>query len=61
MDKNKEYTKIYLVTHINYIKSCIPNMFRKNAPFSRKERYEQMNIILNDELVKKYIKEYTEI
>ena len=59
MDKNKEYTEIYIVTHIDYIKSCIPNMFRKNAPFGRKERYEQMYIILNDRLVKKYIKKYT--
>lgn len=59
MDQNKEYVSIYAMTHIDYIRSCVPNMFRKNAKFSRKERYEQMDIVINDAVVKKYISDYS--
>ena len=46
------------MTYINYIRSCIPNMFRSNAPLTNKDRLGQMKQIFKNEKLKEYIKVY---
>lgn len=58
MLKDQSYKLIYERTYVDYIRSCIPNMYRSNAPLKRKDRLKQMKQIFNDTKLIEYIKNY---
>ena len=58
MDKNNEYQRIYEKTYVEYICTCVPNMYRKNAMLTKKDRLLQWNTIINDEYIKDYLENY---
>ena len=59
MDGDEEYMELYAKTHIEYVHSCIPNMFRKNSNLSKKEKIEQMKVVFKDEGLSKYMAGYS--
>lgn len=58
MLENDSYRLIYEMTYIDYMRNCIPNMYRKNAPLTDKDRLGQMKQIFKNEKLKEYIKGY---
>lgn len=58
MLEDTQYRKIYEKTYVDYIRTCIPNMFRKKAQLTRKERLLLLKEVFADKDLKQYIKEY---
>lgn len=58
MQNNEEYMELYGKTHIEYVHSCIPNMFRKNSALTRKEKVALMKTVFQDEGLSKYMSSY---
>jgi glycosyltransferase involved in cell wall biosynthesis len=58
MDKNSQYMELYGRSHIEYIHSCIPNLFRKNAKLNKKEKKEILGKVFADNGLKKYMPTY---
>lgn len=49
---------LYAKTHVEYLATCIPNMFRQNTCLSRTEKRDQLAEIFRDEKLKAYIDSY---
>lgn len=47
--------RTYQDSHINYLHSCIPNMFRMNADLSREDRIKLMEQLYHDEKLREYM------
>lgn len=60
MDENEKYMELYGKTHIEYLHSCIPNMYRKNSNLSLKEKVQQMKAVFDDKGLSKYMGSYSE-
>lgn len=58
MLKNEEYVTILGKTYVRYVGTCIPNMFRPDAPYKMKDRRKLLKEILNDSKLREYIKTY---
>ena len=58
MDKNSQYMELYGRSHIEYIHSCIPNLFRKNVKLNKKEKKEILGKVFADKGLKKYMPTY---
>lgn len=58
MNEKDDYIQIYEKTYVEYISSCVPNMFRENAPLKNKDRIVQMRQLFEDENLKKYNANY---
>ena len=58
MFENQEYYKIFANSYISYLHTCIPNMFRKNANISLKEKHRLIQNIFEDVNIKKFLPYY---
>ena len=58
MLENDLYRSVYEMTYIDYMRSCIPNMYRKNAPLTYGDRLKQLKQIFKDPNLKGYIERY---
>ena len=54
-----EGREAYERSHLNYLHSCIPNMFRKNAALSRAEKKELFRQLYADEKLQAYMPGFT--
>lgn len=59
MIENEEYKTILGKTYVRYVSSCIPNMYRPDAPYNSKDRRALLKQIFNDKKLRSYMKTYT--
>lgn len=58
MIENSEYKTILGKTYVRYVGSCIPNMFRPDAPYKTKDRRRLLKQIFDDRKLREYCKTY---
>ena len=58
MDQNNQYMNLYGRSHIEYIHTCIPNLFRKNSKLKRAEKKAILIKVLSDKGLEKHMTDY---
>lgn len=54
----EETARLYERTHVDYIATCVPNMFRLNSGLNLKEKRRQLRQLFRDERVRQYVGNY---